>query len=305
MSRYVLRRLALGILTLAGVSLIVFVAARLSGDVTYLLLPPDAPQEEVRNFRAELGLDQPLPVQYLIFLKDVAKGDFGRSLRYKRPVVDLVFSRLPATIELAAGSFLVSAFIGLLFGVTSATRRGAWVDTFGKFFAMLGQSMPNFWLGIMAILIFSVKLGWLPTSGRGGIQHLVLPALTLGWFSAASILRITRSSMLDVLDSDYIKTARLKGNPEWLVVWKHALRNALIPVVSLSGIQLAQLLGGAVITESVFGWPGLGSLILDAVYNRDYPLVQAGVLVTSIIFISLNLIVDLLYGLINPRIRYK
>jgi ABC-type dipeptide/oligopeptide/nickel transport system permease component len=183
-------------------------------------------------------------------------------------------------------------------------KRGTFWDTFGKVFALIGQSMPSFWIGIMGILMFAVWLEWLPTSGRGGIQHLIMPACTLGWFTVASIARITRSSMLEVLDSDFVKMARLKGNPEGVVIWKHALRNALIPVLSLAGLQVAFLLGGSVVTEAVFGWPGLGSLILDGVYGRDYALIQAGVLIISILFISVNLIVDLLYGVIDPRIRF-
>jgi peptide/nickel transport system permease protein len=304
MGRYVLKRILLGILTIIGVAIIIFVVSRLSGDVTYLLLPENATAEEEAMLRANLGLDKPVPIQFLIFVRNALMGDFGKSIRYGRPAFELVIGRLPATIELAGPAFLMSIFLGLPIGVISATRRGSYWDTFGKLFALIGQSMPSFWIGIIAILIFSVRLGWLPTSGRGGIRHLILPVCTLAWFTVASIVRLTRSSMLEVLDSEYVKMARLKGNPEWVVIWKHSLRNALIPVVSLAGLQLAYLLGGVVVTEAVFGWPGLGSLILDGVYGRDYTLVQVGVLVTSTIYILLNLIVDLLYGIIDPRIRY-
>lgn len=304
MRRYAIKRILLGIATIIGVSIIIFFVSRLSGDVVHLLLPEDATKEDEIWLRAKLGLDKPIPIQYLVFVKNVARGDFGESIRYRRPAMEVVLKRLPATFELTTAAFLFSVFLGLPLGVLSATRRDLWMDRAGKIFALMGQSMPSFWLGIMAIIFFSVWLRLLPTSGRGGIAHLILPATTLGWFSVASIMRITRSSMLDTMDSDFIKMARLKGNPEWVVVWKHSLRNALIPVVSLSGVQLAQLLGSAVITEAVFGWPGLGSLILEAVYARDYALVQSGVLVISIIFISLNLTVDLLYGFIDPRIRY-
>jgi peptide/nickel transport system permease protein len=303
MRRYVLRRMVLGLITVMVVSVIIFVATRLSGDVTLLLAPPDATDKQIQELRKELGLDKPLPVQYVIFLKNIAKGDFGRSTRYHRPAMELVLSRLPATIQLATAAFFVSIFIGLTVGVLSGTRRGSWLDLSGRTFAMFGQAMPEFWIGIMAILIFSVKLGWLPTSGRGSLAQVIMPALTLGWFSAASIMRLTRSAMLEVLDSEYIKTARLKGNAEWVVVWKHALRNALIPVVAMGGLQLGRLLGGAVIVETVFGWPGLGQLVLDGVYSRDYAVVQAGVFITSAVFIALNLIVDLTYGLIDPRIK--
>lgn len=305
MRRYALKRVILGVITVTVVSMIIFVASRLSGDVTYLLLPEDATKEEVARLRAKLGLDKPLPIQYLYFIKGAVRGDFGKSYRYtNREAMEVILERLPATAELAFVAFSMSIIAGLLLGVLSATKRDTFFDTLGKLFALVGQAMPGFWLGVMAILIFSVKLGWLPTSGRGGISHLIMPSASIAWFSVASILRLTRSTMLDVLDSEYIKTARLKGNSEWVVIWKHGLRNALIPVVAMSGIQLAHLLGGVVIAETIFSWPGLGSLILEGIYSRDYALVQAGVFVISIIFITCNLVVDLVYGIIDPRIRY-
>jgi peptide/nickel transport system permease protein len=274
--------------------------------VTYLLLPEDATKEEVAGLRAKLGLDKPLPLQYYYFAKNALKGDFGKSYRYtNRQAMEIILERLPATVQLAFMAFSMSIIGGLLLGVLSATRRDTFLDTLAKVFAILGQAMPGFWLGIMMILIFAVVLGWLPTSGRGGISHMIMPATTIAWFSVASILRLTRSAMLDVLDSEFIKMARLKGNPEWLVIWKHALRNALIPVVAMSGLQLAHLLGGVVIAETIFGWPGLGSLILEGVYSRDYALVQAGVFIMSVIFITINLLVDLVFGVIDPRIRYE
>ncbi len=306
MRRYALRRIALGILTVIVVSMIIFAVSRLSGDVTYLILPEDATKEEVVGLRAKLGLDKPLPVQYYYFAKSALKGDFGKSYRYTgRQAMEIILERLPATIQLAFMAFLMSIIGGLMLGVLSAKKRDTCLDTFAKVFAIFGQAMPGFWLGIMMILIFSVVLGWLPTSGRGGISHMIMPAITIAWFSVASILRLTRSAMLDVLDSEFIKTARLKGNPEWVVIWKHALRNALIPVVAMSGLQLAHLLGGVVIAETIFGWPGLGSLILEGVYSRDYALVQAGVFIISVVFITINLLVDLVYGVIDPRIRYE
>lgn len=306
MRRYALKRVLLGIITVIIVSMIIFVASRLSGDVTFLLLPDDATVEEVKWLRTNLGLDKPIPVQYLYFLKGAIRGDFGKSYRYtNREAMEVVLERLPATAQLALVAFSMSIIGGLLLGVLSATRRDTFFDTLGKVFALMGQAMPGFWVGVMAILIFSVKLGWLPTSGRGGISHMILPATTIAWFSVASILRLTRSTMLDVLDSEYVKTARLKGINEWIVIWKHALRNALIPVVAMSGLQLAHLLGGVVIAETIFSWPGLGSIILEGIYSRDYALVQAGVFVISIIFITCNLMVDLVYGIIDPRIRYN
>ena len=285
--------------------MIIFIAARLSGDVALLLAPQDATDKEVQSIRVRLGLDKPIPVQYYVFIKNAIRGDFGESIRYKRPAVEVVTSRLSATVELVGTSFFIAIIIGILLGTTSATRRGSWLDQSGKLFALFGQAMPGFWVGIMAILVFSVTLGLLPTSGRGGISHLILPASSMAWYSIASTMRVTRSSMLDVLDSEYIKMARSKGAPEGLVVWKHALKNALIPVVGLGGMQLAHIIGGAVIIESIFSWPGLGSLIVDAVYSRDYPLVQAGVFFISAFLITLNLIIDLLYGFIDPRIRYE
>ena len=305
MRRYILKRILLGIVTLIGVSMIIFIAARLSGDVALLLAPQDATDKEVQSIRVRLGLDKPIPVQYYVFIKNAIRGDFGESIRYKRPAVEVVTSRLSATVELVGTSFFIAIIIGILLGTTSATRRGSWLDQSGKLFALFGQAMPGFWVGIMAILVFSVTLGLLPTSGRGGISHLILPASSMAWYSIASTMRVTRSSMLDVLDSEYIKMARSKGAPEGLVVWKHALKNALIPVVGLGGMQLANIIGGAVIIESIFSWPGLGSLIVDAVYSRDYPLVQAGVFFISAFLITLNLIIDLLYGFIDPRIRYE
>ena len=306
MRRYALKRILLGILTVLLVSMIVFVASRLSGDVVYLLLPQDATEEELASLRTKLGLDKPLPVQYLYFLKGAVQGDFGKSYRYtNRQAIEVVMERLPATIQLAFSAFIISITFGLILGVFSATRRDSLTDTGAKLFALIGQSMPSFWVSIMAILIFAVKLGWLPTSGQGGLKYLILPATTTAWFSIASILRLTRSSMLDVLDSEYIKMARIKGNPNYLIIWKHALRNAFIPVIAMAGIQLAHLLGGVVIAETIFNWPGLGSLILEGVNSRDYALVQAGVLVISVTFVTINLAVDLVYGFIDPRIRYE
>ena len=305
MRRYALKRVLLGLITLVGVSVIVFVAIRLSGNPVMLLASPDASQAEIARMEHELGIDKPIPVQYAIFARNSLKGDFGQSTRYHLPALGLVLRRLPATLQLAVVAFCISIGLGVTIGAISASKPGSWLDMLGKSFASLGQAMPEFWTAIMCILIFSVKLGWLPTNGRGGISHLILPGFALGWFSAASIMRLTRSTMLQVMGSDFIKTARLKGNPERTVVWRHALRNALIPVVAMGGMQLGRLLGGAVIVETIFGWPGLGSLILDGVYSRDYALVQTGVFVISGFYILLNLAVDLSYGIIDPRIRHE
>ncbi len=305
MGRYVLKRLLLGIVAIIGVSIIIFVATRLSGDVTFLMLPDTATKEDIFALRTSLGLDKPIPVQYLIFVQNVLRGDFGASIIYKSPAMSLVFARLPATIELAVTAFLITIILGIPIGVLSAVKRRKWMDKLGTVFALIGQSMPAFWVGIMLILVFSVTLGWLPTSGKGGIEHIIMPAFALGWYSVAAVMRLTRSGMVDSLENEYIKLARLKGNPEWVVVWKHGLRNALIPVITMSGMQLATLLGGAVVIETVFAWPGLGKLIMDAITNRDYPLVQAGIFLTSSVFVICNLVVDLFYGVIDPRILYK
>ncbi|OGO21140.1 MAG: ABC transporter permease [Chloroflexi bacterium RBG_16_50_9] len=305
MRRYVLKRVLLGIVTFIVVSMIVFIAARLSGDVALLLAPQEASEEDIQAIRVQLGLDKPIPVQYYVFMRNSLHGDFGESIRYSQPAMRVILGRLPATLELGSAGFLMSVFLGILFGVFSATRRDSYLDWGGKIFGMLGQSMPGFWVGIMLILLFGVELGWLPTSGHGGIKHLILPAFSVGWFSITAVMRLTRSSMLDVLDSEYIKMARIKGNPERVVVWKHALRNALIPVLGMAGMQLAFLIGGVVIVETVFRWPGLGSLIAEGVFSRDYSLVQAGVFIISGAIIVINLLVDLTYGIIDPRIKYE
>jgi peptide/nickel transport system permease protein len=305
MARYIRRRLLAGLICLIGVSLIVFIAVRLSGDVTQLLLPEDATKEDFARLRAELGLDKPIPMQYLIFMKEAVKGNFGRSTRFSRPALELVLGRLPATLQLAGLAFLIALIFGLLAGVTSARKRGSPLDILVRIGALIGQSMPSFWLGLMFILILAVHFGLLPTSGRGGLSHMILPAVTLSLFSIAAISRLTRSAMLNVLGSDYVKMARLKGCSEVRVVWKHALKNAAIPVVTLAGLQMAQVIGYGVIVETVFAWPGIGKLIVDGVFSRDYAVVQAGVTLLSVLYIIINLGVDLLYGVLDPQIRYE
>jgi len=304
MAKYALKRLLSGLICLIGVSIIIFTVIRLSGDVTDLLLPVDATQEDFNRLRAELGLDKPIPVQYLIFIKQALRGNFGQSTRWLKPASELVLSRMPATLQLGAFSFSVAIVLGLFSGVTSATRRGSWMDKIVRVGALIGQAMPRFWLGLMLIMVVGVQLKLLPTSGRGGLSHLILPGLTLSWYSVAAISRLTRSAMLNVMGADYIKMARLKGNPEWVVVWKHGLKNAAIPVVTIAGLQIAHVIGQAVIVETVFAWPGLGKLIIDAIFARDYAVVQAAVSLLSAIYILINLGVDLLYGVLDPQIRY-
>jgi len=303
MARYVMRRLVFGLLALFAVSLITFMATRLSGDVTYLLVGMDASQEEIAAVRVQYGLDKSLPVQYLAYLQHAMRGDFGDSIKYGVPALDLVMSRLPSTIMLTLTGFTLALLIGVPLGILAARRRGSATDLGASVFALVGQAMPGFWVAIMLQLLFAVKLGWLPTGGTGSAAHIVLPAIAMSWFSIAAFMRLTRSSMLEVLDSEYVKLARVKGNPESVVILKHAFRNALIPLVTFAGLNLGALLGGAVVIESIFAWPGVGQLMINAIGARDYPTVQAGVLVTATMFITINLGVDLLYGVLDPRIR--
>lgn len=303
MSRFLLQRVLLGVVTILGVLAFVFVAVRTSGDVVYLLLPQDATAAQVAEMRQELGLDKPLPVQFGRFVSDAAQGRLGTSTRYGASATELVLQRLPATLELAAAAFAIASLLGVLLGVAAARNRGTWIDSATGAIAVLGQAVPHFWIGIMAILVFGVKLGWLPTSGRGGLEHLLMPALTLGLFSLAAIARITRSSMLNVLGADFVTFLRSRGVPQSRVVWLHALRNALVPVVAMGGVQLSALLGNTVIVETVFNWPGLGSLVVEAVMNRDYPVVQAAVLLISAMLVVLNIVVDIVFALVDPRIR--
>jgi len=302
---YILRRLAQSLIVLLGISAVVFVILHLTGDPTLLLLPPDATAEEVARFRHAMGFDDPLHVQYLRFLKGAVRGDFGNSLRHEEPALALVWQRMPATLELTAVALGVALVLAIPAGIVSAVFRNTPLDYLSTVVALVGQAMPTFWLGIMLILVFSVGLHLLPSSGRGTAAHLVLPALTLGLFTTARIMRLTRSGMLEVLGQDYVRTARAKGVGERRVVWKHALKNAGIPVVTIVGLELGTLLGGAVITETIFAWPGVGRLSVQAIYNRDYPLVQAAVFVLASIFVLVNLVVDVLYTYLDPRIRVR
>lgn len=305
MTRYILRRLVLVIPVLIGVSMVVFWMIRaIPGDPARVIAGEGAPLETVERIREQYGLNEPLHVQYALFLKHLLEGDLGRSIRSRRPVVEELEMRIPATLELAAGSMLVALVIGVTTGVLSAVRPNSWIDALSMFIALVGISMPVFWLGLMFMYLFSYQLDWFPTAGRGSWRHLVLPSLTLGLSSAAIIARMTRSSMLEVLRQDYVRTARAKGLHERAVVLKHAFRNALIPIVTVTGLQFGSLLGGAVLTESVFAWPGIGRLMVDSIIARDYPVVQGAVLVVALAFIMINLVVDVLYAYVDPTIRY-
>jgi ABC-type dipeptide/oligopeptide/nickel transport system permease component len=285
------------------VSTVVFVVMRLSGDPVPLLLPPEAPRSEIFRVRAELGLDRPLPVQYVLFLGNTLRGDFGRSIHFRQPAGRVVLGYLPATFELGLSAFALALVVAVPIGVISAMRRNSIVDQVTMGLALVGQAAPTFFIGILLILIVSLQLGLLPTSGRGDWRHLVLPALTLGAFAMASIARLTRSAVLEVLRADYIRTARAKGLAEALVVVKHTLKNAAVPIVTITGLQFGTLLGGAVVTETVFAWPGIGRLAIQSIYNRDYPIVQCTVFLSAVLFIAINFCIDLLYGLLDPRVR--
>ncbi len=303
---YILRRVGQSALTLLGVSVLVFVILRiLPGDPARMLLPDGAPESAVEELNRHLGLREPLVVQYLIFLRSVFRGDFGQSFQYRAPALRVVLERLPATIQLTLAAMLITIAAGVSLGIFTAVRRGTRYDVAGTIVAVLGQSLPNFWLGIMLILLFGVALRWLPTSGFSGWTSLVLPAITLAAFPMALVARLTRSSMLEILHRDYIRTGRAKGLAEGNVVFRHALRNAAIPVLTVIGLQIGALLGGAVITESVFAWPGMGKLIVDAIFFRDFPVVQTVLILSATVFVVINLAVDLLYTVIDPRIRYS
>ena len=286
------------------VTVVVFGLLHLTpGDPASIMLGEQATPEQIRDLRHALGLDEPLVTQYAWFLGHAVRGDFGASIRAQRPALEVVLERLPATLLLTAGAFTFALCVGLPIGVISAVKRLSLWDHGSMALALMGQSMPVFWLGLMLIVVFSVHLRWLPVSGAGGPEHLVLPAVTLGTFLIGLIIRLTRSSMLDVLGQDYVRTARAKGLAERAVIVRHALRNALIPVVTLLGLQLGILLGGAVITETVFAWPGVGMVTVTAIYQHDYPVVQCAVFISAVLVVSINWAVDVLYHVLDPRIR--
>ena len=300
---HVLRRLWSTLTVAVGVAAVIFVLLHLSGDPVALLVPADAPPEVMRDTRRALGLDRPLPQQFFIYLSRAAAGDLGTSLRHNLPVAQLIRQRLPRTMLLAAAALALALVIAIPAGIVSALRRGTLVDRLAMVLAVAGQAVPIFWLALMLIWLFAVRLEWLPVFGSGTFLHLVLPAVSLSTIVLGRLARLVRSSMLEVLEQDYVRTARAKGLGETSVVWGHALKNAAIPIVTVVGLQLAQLLGGAVVTETIFAWPGVGVLAAEAVFNRDFPVVQGVTLVISLIFVAANLAVDLAYVALNPRIR--
>jgi ABC-type dipeptide/oligopeptide/nickel transport system permease component len=323
MTRYLFRRFWQSLLVLFGISLIVFILLHLSGDPAILLMPPDATKEDIDNFRTLMGFNDPLVLrwppweylrppwrvvtetQYGRFLGGLVHGDFGLSFRHQQPALGLVIERMPATIQLTLAAMLIAVCVAIPVGILSAVRRNSGVDHAGMVLALLGQSMPVYWLGIMLILLFAVRLNLLPAFGSGSLRHLILPAITLGAFSMARIARLTRSGMLEVLGQEYVRTARAKGLAERRIILKHALKNAAIPVITVIGLDLGTLLGGAVITETIFAWPGVGRLAVQAIANRDYPVVQSAVFVLASIFVLINFLVDILYTYVDPRVAYK
>src|SRR5215470_12530915 len=305
MVRFVLFRLLQSLIALAILSVVVFVLARATGDPLHMTLPMNASAEDYANARAYLGLDRPYLQQYLSFVGRALYGDFGTSIRARRPVSELLQERLPNSLKLAAFAMGVSLAIAFPLGVVAAVRKGTGVDRAAQIVAVLGQSLPTFWVAIVLVEFVAGRLQWLPAGGADGLASYVLPGFTLGWFVVAGMMRLLRSGMLEVLDSEYVKLARLKGVAERRVVWVHALKNALVPVVTFAGIYLAILLTTAIVVETVFAWPGLGRLAYDGITSRDFPVIQAVVLVTAILVAAVNLCVDCVYALIDPRIRYS
>ena len=305
MQRFILIRAGQAIITLWVLSLLVFLSVHLTGDPALYLLGPENTAEDYELMKRNMGLDKPIHEQYGLFLTRLVRFDFGKSHISGRSARDTLIARFPATIQLAASAFALEVIVGVALGILSAVKRDTFLDLFGKFFALLGIATPNFWVAIMLIMLFGAILGWLPTYGRGGLDHLILPAFVLGWAGMAGMTRLVRSSMLEVLDSEYVKFARVKGLPERLVIYKHALKNAAIPALTFGGLSLAGLLNGSVAIEVVFAWPGLGRMLLQGIHQRDFPVVEAAVLAAGFLYVASALVVDILYAYINPRIRYS
>ena len=304
MQRFLVRRLLLTIITLFVVSVIVFAMARIAGDPRTVMLGDFTTQQQYDRVGEKLGLDKPYYEQYWIFLKGVPQADFGISTTEGTPVGGLIWRRLLTTLQLAVAAFLISIIVGVPLGILSAVKRGSIFDQLGKFVALIGQSAPSFWIGIMVIFFFSVRLGWVPPSGRGEWNSIFLPAISLGWFFVAANMRLVRSAMLDALDSEYIKLAKAKGVGRMAVIWKHALRNALIPALTFAGVSLGNLVAGSISIELVFAWPGLGQLAIHSTIASDYPVLQGIVIVFTLLYLAAAFLVDVLYAWIDPRIRY-
>ena len=301
--RFVLSRVGHALLSMLLLSLFIFSVVRVTGDPTYLLLPETATEEQFTRLRNELGLDRPLLEQYGIFMAKLARGDLGNSYRLNVPVMDLVRQRFPATLQLGLSALTIALIVGIPLGVYSAYKRNTWIDAFARLLAVIGQSAPSFWVGLILILVIAVRLRWLPSGGYGGIDHLILPAFTVGFHAIAGLTRLVRSSMIEVLETDYVKFLRLKGVSERSILWKHGLRNAGLSAITFIGVLTAGLLTGSVVAETVFVWPGMGQLMSQAITARDFAIVQGVVLIFSMVYIGINLVVDLLYAVLNPRLR--
>jgi len=305
MKRFIVKRMGYAALSLILLSLIIFLLVRLTGDPAVLLVEPGASKEDMAAVRVQLGLDRPIWVQYGQFVSSLLRGDFGHSFYYRTPVLELYMSRFPHSLMLALAAMAFSLIVGIPSGIIAAVRVNRWWDSAGKIFALLGLSLPSFWVGLVMILFFSVYLGWLPSSGAGTPLHLIMPAFALGWYFAAAHMRLTRSAMLEVLGSEYVKLARLKGLPEALVIAKHAFKNALIPVLTLAGINLVIMVNVAVVVETVFAWPGVGRLLFEGISFRDFPVVHATVIINGAMVVVVSFLVDVLYAVIDPRIRFE
>ncbi len=303
MRHYLISQIIQLVVVVIGISLITFVLLRLSGDPLTVMLPLDATEEQRASLREALGLDQPLPVQYLRYARNVLRGDFGKSLFARQSALRLVLERMPATLRLSLAGLIFALLLAIPLGIAAAIRRGSWIDSLASVVAVSGQAVPIYWLGLMLIVLFAVRLHWLPSSGYGHWAHLVLPMVTLGVFLIPTTMRLVRSEMIHILSQDYIKLLRAKGMPERTVLFRHGLRNVSIPVITVVGVQAAQLMGGSVITETVFAWPGVASLLVSSIYNRDFPLVQAAVFMLSIAIVLANMTADVLIAAIDPRIR--
>jgi ABC-type dipeptide/oligopeptide/nickel transport system permease component len=305
MKQFVVRRIGYSLVSLLVLSLTIFLFVRVTGDPASLLVEPGASEDDIAAIHQKFGLDQPLFVQYGLFMLNLFRGDFGQSFYYQTPVFDLYLDRLPYSLLLAVVAMAFSLLVGIPSGILAAVRVGRFWDSAGKLFALLGLSLPSFFVGLVLILVFSVYLGWLPSSGTGGALHIVMPAFALGWYFAAAHMRLTRSSMLEVLGSEYVKLARLKGLPQSLVIGKHAFKNALIPVLTLAGINLVLMINVAVVVETVFAWPGVGRLLYEGISFRDFPIVQGVVIMGGTMIVGVNLLVDIVYAVIDPRIRLE
>lgn len=303
MSIFALKRLMQAAVTLLIMTFMIFGLARLTGDPTPLVLPAEATEADRNFFREQYGLDRSIPEQYVVFLRNIAHGDFGTSFRYRRPAIDIVMAAIGPTLELTAISMLIAIIIGLPLGIFAALFRGSWFDRLVNFYSNVGQAVPTFWLGLMLIIAFAIDWPIFPSTGYGSAINFVLPSITLGFFASSSITRLTRANMEDALRSDFVHMERVLGLSQFRIVAKHALRNASLPIVTYLGLQFGLLLGGAIVTERVFSWPGIGQTIVDAIFNRDYPIIQAAVLTTAVFFILINTAVDIFCMLLDPRVR--